>query len=295
MKPAPTALISYLNAARASPDAQLLMADAFLFTLQGGSTLAYTNSDVTFTYAGVTYLANSILVDGLKYKAAIGLEADQQQITVAARSTDTIAGGAPFLQALRDGSFDGCEIVRYRVFFSDRLGGTAIGAAMLFKGRLGNIDEIGRTSAKLTVNSDLVLLDIDMPRNMYQPTCLHTLYDIGCGLNKTSTSPSYSGSGTVGAGSTASIIYWSGANANFAQGTITFNSGVLAGVTATVGSVVSGSSLNLINPLQSVPATGDGFKVYFGCDHTLTTCQAKFNNLVNFRGFPYVPPPQMAI
>jgi uncharacterized phage protein (TIGR02218 family) len=295
MKPAPPALISYLNAARASPDAQLLMADAFLFTLQGGATLAYTNIDVTFTYAGITYLANSILVDGLKYKAAVGLEADQQQITIAARSTDTISGGAPFLQALRDGSFDGCEIVRYRVFFSDRLGGTAVGAAMLFKGRLGNIDEIGRTSAKLTVNSDLVLLDIDMPRNMYQPTCLHTLYDSGCKLSKTSTSPSFSNSGTVGAGSTASIIYWSGANANFAQGTITFTSGVLSGVTATVGAVVNGSSLNLINPLQSVPAAGDGFTVFFGCDHTLATCQAKFNNLVNFRGFPYVPPPQMAI
>jgi len=293
MKPAPTALITYLNAARASPDAQLLMADAFLFTLQGGATLAYTNSDVAFTYAGVTYLANSILVDGLKYKAAVGLEADQQQITVAARATDTISGGAPFLQALRDGSFDGCEIVRYRVFFSDRLGGTAIGAAMLFKGRLGNIDEIGRTSAKLTVNSDLALLDIDMPRNMYQPTCLHTLYDSGCGLSKTS--PSFSASGTVGAGSTASIIYWPQASANFAQGTITFTSGVLTGVTATIGSAVNGSVLNLINPLQSMPAPGDGFTVYFGCDHTLTTCQAKFNNLVNFRGFPYVPPPQMAI
>jgi len=44
--------------------------------------------------------------------------------------------------------------VRYRVFFSDRLGGTAIGATMLFKGRLGKIDEIGRTSAKLTVNGE---------------------------------------------------------------------------------------------------------------------------------------------
>jgi uncharacterized phage protein (TIGR02218 family) len=291
MKPASAALISYLNAARASPDAQLLMADAFLFTLQDGATLAYTNIDVTFAYGGVTYLANSILVDGLKYKAAVGLEADQQQITVAARAGDTITGGAPFLQALRDGSFDGCEIVRYRVFFSDRLGGTAIGATMLFKGRLGKIDEIGRTSAKLTVNSDLMLLDIDMPRNMYQPTCLHTLYDSGCAISKAS----FSSNGVVGAGSTASIIYWPGASANFAQGTIAFSSGLLAGVTTTVGSAVNGSALNLINPLRSVPAAGDRFAVFFGCDHTLTTCQSKFNNLANFRGFPYVPPPQMAI
>src|SRR5580704_12332421 len=291
MKPTSSALISYLNTARANADVPLLMADAFTFTLRSGLVLCYTNVDVTFSYNGNTYLGNSILVDGLKYKAAVGLEVDQQQITIAARSTDTITSGAPFLQALRDGSFDGAEIVRYRVFFSDRIGGTAIGSVLLFKGRLGVIDEIGRTSAKLTVNSDLVLLDIDMPRNVYQPTCLHTLYDSGCTLHKSD----FQASGTVSTGSTASIIYWPGANANFAQGTITFTSGFLAGVTATVGSVVNGSSLNLINPLQSVPAPGDGFTVYFGCDHTLTTCQAKFNNLVNFRGFPYVPPPQMAV
>jgi hypothetical protein len=41
--------------------------------------------------------------------------------------------------------------------------------------------------------------------------------------------------------------------------------------------------------------TGDGFTVYYGCDHTPGTCQSKFNNLANFRGFPSVPPPQMAI
>jgi uncharacterized phage protein (TIGR02218 family) len=291
MKPASSALIAFLNTARQSPDAQLLMADAFLFTLSNGTALGYTNIDVTFGYGGQTYLANSILIDGLKYKAAVGLEVDQQQITIAARSTDTIASGAPFLQALRDGAFDRCEIVRYRVFFADRLGGTAVGAAMLFKGRLGTVDEIGRTSAKLTVNSDLVLLDIDMPRNIYQPTCLHALYDSGCTLDKNA----FGTGGVVGAGSTASIVYWPSANANFAQGTITFTSGVNAGVTATVGSAVDGSALNLIYPLQSAPQAGDGFIVYFGCDHTPTTCQNKFVNLENFRGFPYVPPPQTAI
>jgi uncharacterized phage protein (TIGR02218 family) len=291
MKPASSALISYLNAARESSDAPLSMADAFTFTLRSGLVLCYTNVDVTFGYNGNTYLGNSILVDGLKYKAAVGLEVDQQQITIAARSTDTITSGAPFLQALRDGSFDGAEIVRYRVFFSDRIGGTAIGSVLLFKGRLGVIDEIGRTSAKLTINSDLVLLDIDMPRNVYQPTCLHTLYDSGCTLVKNA----FGTNGAVGSGSTASVINWSGASTNFQQGSITFTSGANAGVTATVGSAVAGTSLTLLYPLESIPATGDGFTVYYGCDHTPGTCQAKFNNLGNFRGFPYVPPPQMAV
>ncbi len=48
-------------------------------------------------------------------------------------------------------------------------------------------------------------------------------------------------------------------------------------------------------PLQSAPSAGDTFTVYYGCDHTPGTCQSKFNNLANFRGFPYVPPPQMAV
>jgi hypothetical protein len=39
-------------------------------------------------------------------------------------------------------------------------------------------------------------------------------------------------------GSAASTIYWTGANANYAQGTIGFTGGVLAGVSATVGSAV---------------------------------------------------------
>ena len=26
-----------------------------------------------------------------------------------------------------------------------------------------------------------------------------------------------------------------------------------------------------------------------GCDHTMAACQNQFNNLVNFRGFPYMP------
>jgi uncharacterized phage protein (TIGR02218 family) len=291
MKPASSALITYLNSAMNNPDMPLIFADVFTFTMQDGTILCYTNVDVTFSYNGNTYLANSIRVDGLKYKASIGLEVDQQQITCTALATDTITGGAPFLQALRDGSFDGCQIERDRVFFSDVIGGTAIGSVTLFVGRLGQIQELGRTSAKLQVNSLLTLLDIDMPRNVYQPTCLHTLYDSGCTLVKNA----FGTNGACGAGSTASVINWSGASANFVQGTITFTSGVNAGVTATVGSAIAGTSLSLLYPLESAPAVGDAFTVYFGCDHTPGTCQSKFNNRANFRGFPYVPPPQMAI
>jgi uncharacterized phage protein (TIGR02218 family) len=294
MKTASPALIAYLNAARASNDAPLIFADAFVFVLIGGLTLCYTNSDITFTFtnypagASFTALGNNILVDGLKYKAAIGLEVDRQQITISARSSDTVSG-VPFLQALKNGVFDGTEITRYRVFFTSKMGGSAVGAVLLFKGRLGPIQKLGRTSAQLTVNSDLVLLDIDMPRNLYQPTCAHTLYDSGCTLVKSS----FSTNGVVASGSTNTVIVWPGATANFQQGTIVFTSGANAGITGTVG-LASTSLLSLIYPLPNVPAVGDTFTVAFGCDHTPGTCNSKFNNLANGRFFPYVPPPQMA-
>ncbi len=160
----------------------------------------------------------------------------------------------------------------------------------LFHGRLSTVDQVGRTSAKVTVASDLILLDMDMPRNLYAPTCLHTLYDSGCGVPR----GTYATNGTVGPGSTTSLINFAGALALHTQGSIVFASGANANLRATVKSAVAGASLTLIYPLPSAPATGDTFAVYAGCDHTSATCQTQFNNLANFRGFPYVPPPQVA-
>jgi uncharacterized phage protein (TIGR02218 family) len=36
-------------------------------------------------------------------------------------------------------------------------------------------------------------------------------------------------------------------------------------------------------------AAGDTFTVTAGCDKHFDTCVAKFNNAVNFRGFPHIP------
>jgi uncharacterized phage protein (TIGR02218 family) len=293
MRAATTALINYINTLRASPDAQAIVADCYTFTLRTGLILTYTNADLPVTLNGYVYAANSILVDGLKFKCAAGLEVDQQQITLSARATDTV-GGIPFLQALRNGVFDGCEIQRERAFLNSwSLTDTAnpIGSVILFKGRIGTIDNVGRTSAQITVNSDLVLLDLKMPRNVYATACRHVLYDSGCGLVKSA----FGTAGTVGAGSTNSVINWSGATQNFAQGTITFSSGVNTGVTGNIKGVTTGLGFQLSYPLVNAPATGDAFTAFFGCDHTQATCTNKFDNLANFRGFPYIPPPTFAV
>jgi uncharacterized phage protein (TIGR02218 family) len=264
----------------------MLTADCFTLWLANGAVLTYTDLDLPVALNGFTYLANSILISGLKYRASCGVNVDSQQVTIFARATDTI-GGAPFLQALQQGLFDGAEIQREKVFFAS-WGTPPVGSVVLFKGRVAQIDSIGRTSAQVTVASDLVLLDIDMPRNCYQANCQHVLYDANCGV----VAGTYSTSGNVGAGSTRTQIEWSGAASAHQQGTITLTSGANTGVTATIKSAGS-SWLQLAYPLPYAPAAGDVFSASYGCDRTMATCQSRFNNLSQFRGFPFVPPPQI--
>lgn len=286
MKSASPALVAYLNALRTASDAPLLTAECYTIWLTTGAVLTYTDLDIAVALNGYVYAANSVLVSGLKYRVSCGVNVDAQQVTIFARTSDTI-GGVPFLQALRQGLFDGARIQREKAFFT-AWGSPPIGSVVLFKGRVAQIDSIGRTSAQVTVASDLVLLDIDMPRNVYQANCQHVLYDASCGV----ASGTYSTQGTVGAGSTPSAIQWPGASDAHQQGAITFVSGANTGATATIKSAGNGV-LQLAYPLPNAPAVGDVFSASYGCDHTMATCRNRFGNLGRFRGFPYVPPPQI--
>jgi uncharacterized phage protein (TIGR02218 family) len=288
MKSASSTLQAYITDSRVAVDVAFATADCFIITLSTGVTLNWTNCDYQITYNGSTFSCSGPLISGLKYKAAVGLEVDKQQITLAARTTDMISG-AMALQAIREGEFDGAIIERHRLFLN-AAGGSVIDGVMLFHGRVSTVDSVGRTRAQITVASDLIILDYDMPRNLYQATCNHVHYDSGCGV----VAGTYSASGTAGAGSTPGSINWAGAVASYSQGAIVFSSGANANLTATVKSVVTGISLTLMYPLPETPAIGDTFTVAYGCDHTPNTCQSRFSNLANFRGFPYVPPPQIA-
>jgi uncharacterized phage protein (TIGR02218 family) len=287
MRSAPPELIAYINQVRAQTDAQLTLANCFLFQLAMGTQLAYTDVDYPVTLNGITYAANALQISGLKFKCAIGVDPDEQQITLAAKSTDTI-GGVPALSAIGKGVLDGCEVSRFLVFFDGR-GGPVIGSVLLFKGRVGKVDSVGRTRAKITVNSDLILLDIDMPRNLYAPGCQHVLYDAGCTLN----AANFGTDGSVESADNGTI-HWSGATDNYTQGKLLFTSGINNGLAFTV-KTVSGNGLTLAYPMEDVPSIGDTFTVYFGCDHSMGTCRDKFNNLQNFRGFPFIPPPTFSV
>jgi uncharacterized phage protein (TIGR02218 family) len=168
---------------------------------------------------------------------------------------------------------------------------------VLFLGRVGAVDSIGRTTAEITVNSEMVLLDLQMPRNLYGPQCNNIFGDPAtCAFGRTGLGATFSLGLTppfqyVAAGTTVSVINLAstlGNPAYYQQGTIGFLSGENAGATANIRAA-GATSLTLAYPAQYAPATGDQIAIYQGCDHTQATCGAVFNNLANFRGFPHVP------
>ncbi len=285
MKPASPDLVAYLQ-----NTTQFLFADCFTLTLRTGTQLFVCDRDIPITVAGTVFAANGIRVSGLKYAIKIGVDVDEQDITIAASSADLI-DGVPFLVALRRGVLDGATIQRDRAFFTAWTA-PAIGSVTLFHGRVSTVDKIGRTEASLKVKSDLVLLDTDMPRNLYQPSCLHTLYDAGCSVDRAA----HTATGAVQAGSTVARIVWTGATAGtYDQGTLVFTSGANAGVQVTIKTSDSSGNLTLSYPLDAAPGVGDGFTISAGCDHSTGSGGClKFSNLPNFRGFPFVPPPETA-
>ncbi len=51
----------------------------------------------------------------------------------------------------------------------------------------------------------------------------------------------------------------------------------------------SDNKLVLFLPMAYTIQVGDEFDLFAGCDRYFETCKNKFNNIVNFRGFPHIP------
>lgn len=285
MKNASPALVDFLASNR-----QFACADLFTIIQRNGNTLRFTTADVQITSGGFSFNPYAAQVSGLRYRVVMGLETDEQTMTIAVdRSNANFLGGVPMLDAIQKGALDGARIKRERCYL-DGFNNAAVGSIVLFSGIVASVERVVRTHAELKVKSDLYLLDVQMPRNKYQAACLNTLYDSQCTVDKVANTFA----GVVGAGSTKQVVNWSGATAGvFWQGTITFITGQNAGHTRTIKNS-TGTSFELHYPLMFTPAPGDTFAASYGCDKTMATCGTRFTNIDNFRGFPFIPPSEMA-
>lgn len=284
MKQASPALIALLNS---GTDFQ--QADLWTITLSGGTVIRWSGADKALIANSQTF-ALGPLIERTTIEEKIGLEAVSMDVTITGDSNDTI-NGVPVIQFIAQRGLDGAVVKLERAFFptwSDPVTGTIL----RFGGKVTSVNDIKGESAQVTVSSWLMLLDTMMPTDLYQASCLHTVYNSGCGLNPAD----FDASGSATSGSTTTLIN-SGLSMtanDYAQGRIIFTSGANAGVQRGVKSNTT-SGITVVSPFPFAPAVGDTFTVFKGCDRTRGTCLTKFNNLLNYKGTDFVPVPEASL
>lgn len=155
--------------------------------------------------------------------------------------------------------------------------------ATIWKGRITALTMAG-IEAQITTESLFSALTRKALSTRFQVLCNHLLYDSGCGVSR----DSYKYVGTVNTIDvdliTIEILGLNGeADDYYTGGYVIFKTYDYRPITGHTG--------NWITIQYSVPglAVSDAAVVYPGCDHSETDCLDKFDNLVNYLGFPWHP------
>ena len=263
-------------------------ADLYEFLLANGAALRYTSAPVDITADGETYYSTVPIEHG-DISEVVGVEVDNLTVKIYPDESAQI-GGIAFQNYLFRGGLYGAWLNLRRGFMADW--GAEVYTILRFAGYVSQ-PQICRSYTELEIKSPLHLLNIKIPRLLYQASCQRMLYDQGCGLDQ----ESYQVSGVVLPASTASTILTNLPQeaGYFDLGFMDFTSGALSGTRRTIKAHLEAGTLKVIPPLWSAPAGGDAFVIYPGCDRKMSTCQNKFNNLARFDGQPFIPVPETAV
>ncbi len=283
MKPASPALVTLL-----ADSERFIMADLYTFTLVGGSTLRYSAAPTAISANGHTFVMGPKF-ERSRTKVVIGTQVDELEVRVYPELYDLI-GDLPFMEAAWQGQFDGALLQLERAFMPT-YGDTSPGTVVLFAGRISDID-CSRTGIELKCRSLLELLNIQIPRRLWQAPCTHVFGGPMCRFDRESLSITFS----AGSGSTQTVITNVPSSVTpFVLGTIKGITGSNAGFSRTVSAFGSGDKVTVKLAFLFPVATGDQFELLPGCDRTMSTCTNVFNNAANFGGFPFIPTPETAV
>lgn len=254
------------------------IATCWLVSRQDGFVLSLTDHIDDLTIGGVTYEASSGYTTSAM-QATDKLSVDNLEIDGYLDSSSITR------EDLLAGRWDFAGIQIFEVNYTD----LSQGILKLRRGWIGEVStEEGRFVAELRGLTQAVQQNIC---DTVQPSCGADLGDSRCKINL----------GTFTDGTAALTVTSRTSNQVFGASALTpatgwFNGGLLtwatgnnAGLKMEVRSFVSGGAITLVLPMVFNVQVGDTGTITAGCDKSVQTCFSKFNNVVNFRGFPHVP------
>ena len=241
---------------------------------------------------GFTDHDRDLAFEGVVFRAGTGLEASALE-----QGTGLSVDNAQALGALSDlgleeadiraGRYDGAEVVIWLVNWRDP------GQRLVqFRGSIGEIRRSGGVfEAELRGLSEM----LNQPRGRaYHRACSAVLGDAACGVDLDA--PGYSVSLSAPGAPEGAVFLFEGledfAEGWFARGMLRVESGAASGLGEVIRSDRFAGGLRRLELWRALPvpvASGDLLRLQAGCDKRVETCQLKFHNFLNYRGFPHIP------
>ena len=221
----------------------------------------------------------------------IGVETTNSEITINYTPDDIIPDlNTTWIEAIQGGTFDGAYISIDRLYspIPWQYNMPNISTDYVLKARFfgrADVIEVKLTQARLDLKSPTDLLNAQLPRNLIKPSCLNRFCDSMCGLNKANFANNVTA--IAGSSKTGVKIASGFADGYFTQGTMMCTAGANVGVSRSI-KTFTGNVATPAQPFQNAVQTGDTFTFWRGCAKTMVACQA-YNNMDNFRGFPFLP------
>ena len=260
----------------------------FTVTMITGQVFYWTDADIDVTVYGQVYSSTGPSIKGAHFHLQRGLQVDTLTLNVLALPTDLL-GGVTWDVAARSGALYGMIIKIDKAFLP--AWGSPGESLNFFVGKV-TAAQVGELLVTLTVVSDDDFLNTPIPLLTFQPGCVRDLYSAGCGVARSS----YKRSSNVAAvvNRIKFMTPLPDPDGFYALGAVTFISGQNSGVRRSIKSY-TGQQVELSSPLVFDLAPGDAFTIVAGCDKTQSMCSAKYNNLANYKGTPFVPKPETMV
>lgn len=246
-------------------------------TRNDGAVLGFTDHDRDLIFNGVTFRADTGL-SASQLETNLGLAAGTAEASGALRDDGLTESD------LLDGLYDGASVETWLVDWSN-----VDERVLLDVATMGDVRR-GEHAFTAELRATAYVFDQQQGR-AFQRGCAADLGDQRCGVDLAA----FMSTGTV-AGFSGGILTLDlpsvFKSAYFSGGALTFTSGANDGARVTIKSH-SQDGLRASIALWTQPggaiAAGDRVSLVAGCDKSAADCQQKFDNIVNFRGFPHMP------
>lgn len=244
------------------------------------------------TRFGFTDHDENLAFDGLVFKADTGLSALALQQSTGLSVDNTEAIGAVSDASIREddiqaGRFDGAEVQAWMVNWAD--------VSVRWLQFRGSIGEIRRGSGAFHAELRGLTEALNRPLGrIFQKPCTAVLGDRGCGMDLGE--QGFSQELEVETVDESRRFHWTDFDTFepgwFARGRLLVLSGEAKGLWASIKRDTYEAPTRKIEVWEAIRQTvrpGDRVRLEPGCDKRFETCRFKFNNLINFQGFPDIP------